>query len=217
MSTPTNMNAASYSHRQRERDAQYRREYAAWMATLSEEERLQLKAKGLDAPFLPGASSGRSDAASSSRARCEAGEIEGDDGDEDEDHTDDACHGAEEAAAFPGQETQEPASSEPEPAPTQPADHRILLRLLRRLVGELAMQDHVRLSLECLALVTGLSYDGFSMTAIARRHGVTRAAVSKRCVELTQALGLPPSRAMRSPKARTRYRSARTVQLRHTA
>ena len=55
------------------------------------------------------------------------------------------------------------------------------------------------------------------MTAIAEQHGVTRAAVSKRCVELTQALNLKPSRAMRSLKARTSYRTARTLNLRSTA
>jgi hypothetical protein len=61
-------------------------------------------------------------------------------------------------------------------------------------------------------LVTGLSYCGDSMTEIAKRHGVTRAAVSKRCVELTRALNLNPSRAMRSVSARQSYRRAR---LRH--
>ena len=44
---------------------------------------------------------------------------------------------------------------------------------------------------------------------IARRHGVTRAAVSKRCCELSELLDLRPSRAMRSLTARKRYRSAR--------
>lgn len=39
---------------------------------------------------------------------------------------------------------------------------------------------------ECVALVSGLSYTSSSMTEIAKRHGVIRAAVSKRCVELRQ-------------------------------
>ncbi len=47
-------------------------------------------------------------------------------------------------------------------------------------MGELIGQDNARLSLECLAPVTGLAYCGDSMTDIAKRHGVTRAAVSKR-------------------------------------
>ena len=53
------------------------------------------------------------------------------------------------------------------------------------------------------------------MTEIAKRHGVTRAAVSKRCVELTQALNLKPSRAMRSLLARQSYRKARLQHLHH--
>jgi hypothetical protein len=47
------------------------------------------------------------------------------------------------------------------------------------------------------------------MSDIAKRHGISRAAVSKRCVELTELLDLPPSRAMRSLTARKRYRDAR--------
>ena len=58
-------------------------------------------------------------------------------------------------------------------------------------------------------LVSGLIYSGDSMTDIAQRHGITRAAVSKRCVELTELLNLRPSRAMRSLTARKSYRSAR--------
>ena len=46
------------------------------------------------------------------------------------------------------------------------------------------------------------------MSAIAERHKVTRAAVSKRCVELTERLDLLPSRAMRSLTARKAYRDA---------
>ena len=90
-------------------------------------------------------------------------------------------------------------------------------RLLRRLLGELMSQSDAKLSMECLSLVTGLTYDGDSMTRIATKYGVTRAAVSKRCVELTQALNLNPSRAMRSLLARKSYRSSRTSHLRHTA
>jgi len=98
-----------------------------------------------------------------------------------------------------------------EPA-EDPGDER-LHDLLRRLIGELIGQDNARLSLECLALVTGLAYCGDSMTDIAKRHGVTRAAVSKRCVELTRALNVKPSRAMRSLPARRSYRRARLQHL----
>ncbi len=51
-------------------------------------------------------------------------------------------------------------------------------------------------------------YSGNSMSAIVGRHKVTRAAVSKRCVELTERLDLLPNRAMRSLTARKAYRDA---------
>ena len=51
---------------------------------------------------------------------------------------------------------------------------------------------------------------GDSMTAIAKRHGVTRAAVSKRYIQLTEQLDMLPSRAMRSLTARATYRTAQT-------
>ncbi|MBE2180127.1 MAG: hypothetical protein IAE97_06615, partial [Chthoniobacterales bacterium] len=79
---------------------------------------------------------------------------------------------------------------------------------LRRLVGEILVMPNRSLTVECLAVVSGLSYVGDSLTEIARRHRVTRAAVSKRCVDLTERLSLPPSRAMRSLTARKAYREA---------
>jgi hypothetical protein len=85
--------------------------------------------------------------------------------------------------------------------------------VLRKIIGELADQSNCRLSLDCVALVTGLSYRGLSMTQIADRHGISRAAVSKRCVDLTIALRLRPSRAMRSLLARVSYRTARAARL----
>ena len=79
---------------------------------------------------------------------------------------------------------------------------------LRRLIGEILTLPNRSLTVECLAAVSGLSYEGDSMTEIAKRHGVTRAAVSKRCVELTEKLSLMPSRAMRTLTARKSYRAA---------
>jgi hypothetical protein len=80
---------------------------------------------------------------------------------------------------------------------------------IRRVVAEILCHNNARLTTECIALVSGLAYTGSSMTEIAKRHGISRAAVSKRCVELTELLDLPPSRAMRSLTARKRYRDAR--------
>jgi hypothetical protein len=79
------------------------------------------------------------------------------------------------------------------------------LAALRRVLGELMAHDNIRLTLDCFSLVTGVGYQGESMVTIAGRHGITRAAVSKRCVEVGDALSLPPSRAMRQLTARQAY------------
>jgi hypothetical protein len=81
--------------------------------------------------------------------------------------------------------------------------------ILRHLVADLLTEGNTRLTVECLAVALGLSaYDGETMTDIAKRHGITRAAVSKRCVDITERLNLPPSRAMRSTRARRIYQKA---------
>lgn len=90
-----------------------------------------------------------------------------------------------------------------------PRPERSALVLVRRLVGILLADPNPSLGRECMALVTGIGYDGCSMAAIATRHGVTRASVSKRCVDLCQTLGIPPTRAMRSVKNRQKCREAR--------
>ena len=109
-------------------------------------------------------------------------------------------------------EASEPAvlPLEDEGAPDQlPAiENEAVLDILRRVLGELLAERNARLSLECLALATGFSYLGGTMTGIARRHCVTRASVSKRCVELIEKLNLEPSRAMRSLTARRAYQAA---------
>jgi len=69
--------------------------------------------------------------------------------------------------------------------------------VLRRLLGELMNQKNAKLSIECLAVVSGVGFMGDSMTEIAHRNGVTRAAVSKRCVELAGQRG-PPQTAIRN-------------------
>ena len=94
------------------------------------------------------------------------------------------------------------------PVRTAAIKNEEVMDILRRLVGHVIAEPNARLSLECLALATGLSYLGGTMTGIARRHRVTRAAVSKRCVELIEALNLEPSRAMRSLTARRAYQAA---------
>lgn len=173
-----------YASRQRTRNADYRRAYESWVASLPPEERSQLAAMGLEDPQMPDTSAG---------GHCDAAELP-------------QC--STQPERFYDNVQKAAADSAP-----QFADNEAVYDMLRLLIGELLGQGNTKLSVECLALVTGLSYNGDSMTAIARRHNVTRAAVSKRCVEFTHALRLDPSRAMRSLKARESYRKSRFNQL----
>ena len=175
------MSCDDYTRRQAAKDAEYQRQYRAWVESLPADQRRELERQGLAAPDLQhhGNGSARGDAADSPLMRI------GDD-----------------PALVP-----EP---EPEPEPTAAAcDAETIWATVRRVLGEVLNHGNARLTAECIALVSGLGYDGATMTEIAKRHGITRAAVSKRCVELTEMLDLRPSRAMHSLTARKSYRSAR--------
>ena len=176
------MSCDDYTRRQAAKDAEYAREYKTWVESLPADQRRELERQGLAAPDLQhhGNGSAKGDAAESPLMRI------GDD----------------------------PALvAEPEPEPDQtaatPCDSETIWATVRRVLGEVLNHGNARLTAECIALVSGLGYDGATMTEIAKRHGITRAAVSKRCVELTEMLDLRPSRAMRSLTARKSYRSAR--------
>lgn len=82
-------------------------------------------------------------------------------------------------------------------------------RIVRRVIIEILEAKNARLTTECIAFVTGVGFLGNSETDIAKKFNITRAAVSKRCVELCDKLGLPPSRAMKSEAARESYRKSR--------
>ena len=172
------MNSDDYAKKQTQRDAQYEREYEAWVKSMTREERREAEKLGLLKPCLQRHGNGAPDhdMAESSAAS----------------HTPDI------AALIDRDEEQ-----------GNLINHDAI-DVLRHFVADLISEGNTRLTVECLAVALGLSaYNGESMTSIAKRHGVTRAAVSKRCVDMTQQLNLPPSRAMRSEKARKIYRTSR--------
>ena len=173
------MNNDDYSKRQKVRDDEYQREYRAWIESLPPAERRQLESQGLAEPYVAKHGNGSAMGDASDSPLMR----EGDD-----------------PALIP--------DAEPE-ADNTTCDAESVHSAIRRVVAEILCHANARLTAECIALVSGLSYTGSSMTEIAKRHGISRAAVSKRCVELTELLDLPPSRAMRSLTARKRYRDAR--------
>jgi hypothetical protein len=105
----------------------------------------------------------------------------------------------------------EDAVAEEPVTPDPDADHdwRVAADLraaevVAKLISELLATDPT-LGAECLALATGVAYQGASENAIARKYGVSRAAVSKRCIELSEKLGVKNVRAMKSETAREIY------------
>lgn len=174
------MSTDDYGRRQAAKDAEYQREYKAWIKSLPADERRKLEAQGLASPCLQRHGNGAPDhdMAESSLAS----------------YTPDIAalvdHDADEQVTPPMRDATE---------------------ILRHLVADVISEANARLTIECLAVALGLSaYNGESMTEIATRYGISRAAVSKRCVDITERLNLLPSRAMRSEKARTTYRNSRT-------
>jgi len=78
--------------------------------------------------------------------------------------------------------------------------------MLRKIALLFIDQSRLALNADCLAFVSGLAIRmGESGTSLARKHGVSRQAFHKRCGELMNELGLPPSRAMKSRQARKSY------------
>ena len=172
------MNSSTYSDKQAARNAAYARDYEDWLRTLTPGERETLAAQGLDKPLI-------------------------------EERPASGCGLDDDFANSPAASCDPIDHCEPPPPiDTGGLSNEQLWDILRRLIGEILTLPNRSLTVECLAVVSGLSYSGDSMSAIATRHKVTRAAVSKRCVELTERLDLLPSRAMRSLTARKAYRDA---------
>ena len=180
------------------RDDAYRKAYRAWVAKLPRKERRRLERQGLLEPAIDPLHIGKGEDISAmpiaDATTLPHDGICGDGGDNRY-----ACRDKQDIVAGGGEVTNAPAP-----------DYDRVWEVLRRLLGELLSTPNAQLSLECLALVSGVGFMGDSMTAIAKRHGVTRAAVSKRCIQLTEQLDMLPSRAMRSLTARAKYRTAQT-------
>lgn len=83
------------------------------------------------------------------------------------------------------------------------------LVMMRSLIACLKNSPHPELTIECLCIISGICYDGQSMAKIARDNFVSRATVSRRCVDLCEAFGIEPTRAMRSRKGRQNCQNAR--------
>jgi len=170
---------------QQTRTTKYVSDYEAWISAMSEAELAQAITLGVDKPMPED-------------FRSHGIGLESDLAESDE-----LSYSPDMAALIDGEESA--------PTATNEDLHDLSEKLwdvMRRLVGELLDTPNRSLTAECLAAVSGMSYTGDSITEIAKRHRLSRAAVSKRCVELTRKLKLLPSRTMRSLTARQAYRHA---------
>ena len=173
------MSHDDYVLRQSIRDAEYEQDYRKWIESLPADERKQAEAAGLDKPMI---------------ARHGNGSPERDLADSPR-----ASHNPDIAALVDHDEEDARTDDNMDEA----------RRILRHLVADIVSEGNTRLTIDCLAIALGLRvYAGDSMTQTAKRYGITRAAVSKRCVDITERLNLPPSRAMRSELARRIYRNS---------
>ena len=170
-----------YSSRQAAKDKKYAQafddpETKKWVDSMTVEERAQAEKLGLLKPLLPKHGSG---APNHDMAESKLARVE----------------------------APSPDLFDPVQALQQPRNEAEIFDVVRRLISEIITQSNTRLTVECLALACGLTtMQGESMSSIADRHGISRAAVSRRCVDITKKLNLSPSRSMRSTKARNAYR-----------
>ena len=81
------------------------------------------------------------------------------------------------------------------------------LRVAQTLLPEISRAKSARLQAEVMATAVGLHGEKpETMGKIAKRHGITKQAYSKRVIAYCDANGLPPSPMMRKAKDRETYR-----------
>jgi hypothetical protein len=80
---------------------------------------------------------------------------------------------------------------------------------LRRITRFLRSKDRARLTLDCMALALG-DTEVSSMRSVAREHGVTPAAISKRTREIREELHLSINVHNKSASAVEKYRNNRS-------
>jgi hypothetical protein len=79
-------------------------------------------------------------------------------------------------------------------------------RVAQVILREIAFSEDPRLEAEIMALGAGVILENdMTMTRLAQRHGLTKAAISARVVRFVDENRLPPSSYMRSEKDREKY------------
>ncbi|BET67417.1 hypothetical protein ASA1KI_23350 [Opitutales bacterium ASA1] len=178
----------SYADRQAERDASYTTAYREWVASLPPEERAALEAGGLCEPDATRHTSTRQhDEATLDRTAAP------------EPTPDDLAEQADESVPV---------------SPSTSTDTTTAADVLASFCARIRAHPHPLLAFDAACFASGLmDIEGLSESALAKRHGVTRAAFSKLVIQWADLFGLKPSRGMRSKRARRAYRQARLTSL----
>lgn len=86
-----------------------------------------------------------------------------------------------------------------------------VLEILRKNNRFIRSKDRARLTVDCIALALGDSEaETVTMTTIAKEHGLTKAAVSKRTKEIREQLHLSINANNKSARAVEKYRNNRS-------
>jgi len=185
------MSDDGYTQKQEQRDREYQRAYHQWTASLTDEERARLAADGLDEPHIERRGGGYADRdlAESSLASYR------DDPSERIDSLEDIIREHPELEELIERRALERGGG------------AISDEMLRNLAVLFIDDTRRALNADCLAYSSGLALRmGESMRSLARRHGISRQAFQKRCAEIIRRIGLPPTRAGKSERARRSYR-----------
>lgn len=173
----------SYTDRQQERDTSYARAYREWVASLPPEERATLDATGLATPDASRHTSTREGDALRLMLAPSTDHLPGD-------------------------------LAEDDPASTPPSADTTAADVLASFCARIRSHPNPLLAFDAACFASGLmDVEGLSESDLAKRHRVSRAGFSKLVVQWSETFGLPPSRGMRSTKARRACRKARLTHL----
>lgn len=96
---------------------------------------------------------------------------------------------------------------QPQGAVFDPEAERRALELLRRILRYVSSQRNSKFTIACTWVAFGFpEAGGTSMTVLARKFSVGKAAVSKVCREICEHFGIPPSRYMMTEESAQKFK-----------
>lgn len=88
---------------------------------------------------------------------------------------------------------------------------QIVWETVCKFAAEMRKHENPAMTLDCFCFAAGLYIiDGKTQTQLAKEHGVKRATISKRVVQISKEFNFPPVNGMKSKAARESYSRAHT-------